>query len=129
VYRVVIFADGTVIVQGRHYLKKPVLVQSEIPTADVMKLVSRFKSMNYFQLVDDFGFKGKGCTSTGDNDAPNVTTTLVTDGNGKSITHHKSCLGDIPNQLTDLERAIDETAHTVRWLNDAVTSSKAAGSR
>lgn len=119
VYRVVIFGDGTVIVQGRHYLKKPILAQAEIPAGDVMRLVNRFKAMNYFHLADDFGFQGKGCTSTANNDAPNVTTTLVTDGLGKSITHHQSCLGDVPDQLTNLERAIDETAHTARWLKDA----------
>jgi hypothetical protein len=116
VYRVAIFADGTVIVEGVHYLRKPVLARSEIPAGDVKKLVERFAAIDYLHLRDEFGFKGKGCASFAPGDAPNVTTTLVTGGQGRSIVHHHGCLGEIPKQLTELERAIDETAHTDRWV-------------
>src|SRR4051794_1089697 len=119
VYRVVVFADGTAIVEGRYYLRKPVFARSEIPTGDVKKLVDRFLAADYFHLRDNFGFKGKGCASFAAGDAPSVTTTLVTGGQGKSITHYHGCLGEIPKQLTELERAIDEEAHTDRWLKDA----------
>ena len=120
VYRVVVFADGTVIVEGRHYLRKPVFARSEILTGDVKKLVDRFLAIDYLHLRDDFGFKGKGCASLGPGDAPTVTTTLVTGGQGRSITHYHACLGEIPNKIAELERAIDETAHTDRWLTDAL---------
>jgi hypothetical protein len=120
VYRVVVFADGTVIVEGRHYLRKPVLAQSEILTGDVKKLVDHFLAIDYLHLRDDYGFKGKGCASFAPGDAPSVTTSLVTGGQGRSIIHHHGCLGEVPKQLTDLERAIDETAHTDRWLKDAL---------
>ena len=119
VYRVVVFADGTVIVEGRYYLRKPVFARSEIPTGDVKKLVDRFLAIDYLHLRGDFGFKGKGCASFVPGDAPSVTTTLVTGGQGKSIVHYQGCLGDVPKQITELERAIDETAHTDRWLKDA----------
>jgi hypothetical protein len=46
--------DGTVIIQGPHYLTEPVLAQSEIPAGGVMRLVNRFKTVNYFHLTDDF---------------------------------------------------------------------------
>jgi Domain of unknown function (DUF6438) len=120
IYRVVVFAGGTVIVEGRHYLRKPVLARSEISAGDVKKLVDHFLAIDYLHLRDDFGFKGKGCASFDADDAPNVTTTLVTGGQGKSIIHHHGCLGDVPRQLTDLERAIDEAAHTDRWLKGAL---------
>jgi hypothetical protein len=120
VYRVVVFADGTVIVEGRYYLRKPVFARSEIPTSDVKTLVDRFLAIDYLHLRDDFGFKGKGCASFAPGDAPSVTTTLVTGGQGKSIVHYQGCLGEIPKRITELERAIDETAHTDRWLKDAL---------
>lgn len=120
VYNVVVFADGTVIVEGRYYLRKPVLARSEIPAADVKKLVERFLAIDYLHLRDDFGSKGKGCASIAEGDVPSVTTTLVAGGQGKSIIHYRGCLGEVPKQLTDLEHAIDETAHTDRWLKDAL---------
>jgi hypothetical protein len=120
----VIFADGTVIVEGRHYLRKPVLARAEILTGDVKKLVDRFLAIDYLHLRDDFGFKGKGCASFAPGDAPSVTTTLITGGQGKSIIHHHGCLGEVPKQLIDLERAIDETAHTDRWLKDALPGAR-----
>jgi hypothetical protein len=120
VYRVVVFADGTAIVEGRYYLRKPVLARSEILSRDVKKLVDRFFTIDYLHLPDDFGFKGKGCSSIRPGDAPSVTTTLVTGGQGRSIVHYHGCLGDVPKQLTDLEHAIDETAHTDRSLKDAL---------
>ena len=120
VYLVVIFADGTVIVQGEHYLRKPVLAKSEIRSADVRRLVERFKALDYFRLPDAFGYKGTGCTSFGNYDGPVVTTTIVTKGAGKSLQHHHGSLGAIPDQLTALEGEIDETAHTARALKGAL---------
>ena len=120
VYRVVVFADGTVIVEGRHYLRRPVLARSEIQSSDVKNLVTRFLAIDYLHLRDDYGFKGKGCSSVRPGDAPSVTTTLVTGGQGRSIIHYHGCLGEVPDQLTELERAIDQTAHTDRWLKDAL---------
>jgi hypothetical protein len=124
VYRVVVFGDGTVLVQGEHYLRKPVLAKSEIPVAEVTKLVDRFKAIDYFNLTDDFGFNGRKCTSTATSDAPNVTTSIVAGGRGRSITHHLGCLGTVADQLSELERAIDETAHTRRWLGTAVPQAR-----
>jgi Domain of unknown function (DUF6438) len=40
VYHVVLFADGTVIIEGHHYLPKRVLVQAEIAASDVRRLVA-----------------------------------------------------------------------------------------
>jgi hypothetical protein len=120
VYRVVVFADGTVIVEGRYYLRKPVLARSEIPAGEVKKLVDRFLSIDYLHLRDDYRINGKGCSSVTAGDSRNVTTTLVTGGQGKSIIHRDTCLGEVPRQLTELERAIDQTVHTDRWLKDAL---------
>jgi hypothetical protein len=119
-YLVVIFASGTVIVQGQHYLKRPVLAKGEVPAADVQKLVERFNALRYFDLADAYRFHGKGCEAAGTSDGPNVVTTIVTGGRGKSLVHHMGCLGEVPRKLTELEHAIDETAHASRWLGRAV---------
>ncbi|HLK91073.1 MAG TPA: DUF6438 domain-containing protein [Polyangia bacterium] len=120
VYRVAIFAEGTVIVEGRFYLRRPVLARSELHSQDVKKLVDRFMAIDYFHLRDACGINGQGCSSVIPGDARNVTTTLVSGGRGKSIIHRDSCVGEVAKQLTDLEHAIDETAHTERWLKDAL---------
>jgi hypothetical protein len=79
-----------------------------------------YRVVIFFHLADDFGYKGKGCTSAGNSDGSNVITTIVTAGHGKSIVHHHGCLGTIPDQLTALENEIDKTAQTAKWLKPAL---------
>jgi len=116
VYRVAIFADGTVIIEGRYYLLHPVLKKFEIQSNQVKRLANLFAAIDYFNLPDHFGYKGKGCTSLGNVDGPNVTTTIVSGGRGKSITHHLGCLGTIPDQLTVIEHEIGLAANTKKWV-------------
>jgi len=117
VYRVAIFAGGTVIIEGRYYLRHPVLKTFEIEDSEVQRLINLFAAIDYFNLPDHFGYKGKGCTSQAGYDGPNVITTIVSGGRGKSMTHDLSCLGAIPDQLTALEHEIDLAANTKKWVS------------
>jgi len=116
VYRVAIF-DDTVIVDGRYYVRYPVLKTFEIQSYVVKRLTNLFAAIDYFNLPNHFGYKGKGCTSVGNSDSPNVITTIVSGGRGKSIIHHLGCLGAIPDQLTALEHEIDLAANTKTWIS------------
>jgi len=116
VFRVAIFADGIVIIEGRYYLQHPVLKTFEIQSNQVKRLADRFAAIDYFNLPNDFGYKGKGCTSLGNDDGPSVITTFVSGGRGKSIIHHLGCLGAIPDQLTALEHEIDLAVNAKKWV-------------
>jgi hypothetical protein len=118
-FEVVIFGDGTVIVEGRAYLRHPILATSQIPAFAVKKLVERFTAIDYFNLPDHFGYRGKGCTSFGTGEPRNITTTIVSGGRGRSLTHDRACQGVIPDQLTALENEINLTANTAKWLKPA----------
>ena len=120
VYRVAIFEDGTAIVEGEHYLRKPILAKTTLPRDDVKRLIAAFKALDYFHLEDAYGYQGKGCTSTKASDEQVVVTTLVSGGQGKSIAHHHGCLGAIPDRLTALEDTIDRTAQSARLLKPAL---------
>jgi hypothetical protein len=117
VYKVIIFGDGTSIVVGEHYVKTPVLDKVALTSADVGRLVDAFKSADYFHLEDIYGYRGKGCASTAPVDEQVVVTTIVMNGNGHSITHHRGCGGAVSERLTSLENTIDQVARTARRLN------------
>jgi hypothetical protein len=119
VYSVVILSDGTVIMEGQYYLRRPIFAKSQIFAKDLRRLVDRFKELDFLHLPDIYGFKGKGCTSFGDYDAQGIFVTIVTEGQGKSIAHSRGCFGPVPDRLTALENEIDRLADSSRRIKEA----------
>jgi hypothetical protein len=116
VYKVIIFADGTVIFDGQHYVRKAGLVKSRIEPEKIRKLIEDFKAVNYFNLREQYGIKGDVDCNPGPSDAPIATTSIATGGRSKTITHHHRCAGAVSEQLTALEDEIDKIANTGRLI-------------
>src|SRR5882672_10747127 len=57
VYKIVIFADGTLLYHGQYYVRKRGVVLDKVDVAAIRKLVDDFQSINYFNLEDqdDYG--------------------------------------------------------------------------
>ena len=64
VYRVLIFANGDVIWQGRGRVARPGVALSAVEPDQIRALIRHFESIDYFHLDDIYGFSGKGCRST-----------------------------------------------------------------
>ena len=115
VYRVVIFANGDVIWQGRGRVAKPGVVLSRIERDRIRALIHDFESIDYFHLENIYGYRGSGCRSSAP-DMPMVITSLSMDGLSKTLSHHDGCAGEVSEKLTALENSIDEAVSIDRWI-------------
>lgn len=116
VYKVVLFADGTLIYYGQYYVRKNGVVLGKVDPAAIGKLIEDFQAIDYFNLENQYGYKvEEGCSAVL-SDAPVAMTSIVTGGKSKAIVHHHRCLGFVPGRLAELEAKIDKIANTVRWI-------------
>jgi len=120
VYRVLIYADGSVTYIGSKNVKTKGLAKSRISPEDVQRLVKEFERINYSSLLDEYSDKG-GCPFFLW-DGPNAFTTLNIGGKKKSVFHDSGCLADsesnasFPRGLTELENLIDEIVNSNQWI-------------
>jgi len=123
VYRVLIFADGDVIWQGRGRVAKLGVVQSMIEPDQIRALIQNFESIDYFHLENIYGFHGGGCRSSAP-DMPTVITSLSMGGLSKTLSHHDGCVGEVSERLTALEDSIDNAVNTARWIKGKMPAKK-----
>ena len=116
VYKLILFADGTLIYDGQYYVRRSGLVLDKVDVATIKALIHDFEAIGYFGLRDQYGYKDEeGCTDVA-SDAPVAMTSIVTGGKSKGIIHHHRCRGVVPEQLTQLEDKIDKAANAIRWI-------------
>ncbi len=116
VFKLIIFGDGTVLFQGEAFLKTRGIKKTSIPLERVKQLVDAFQAVDYFQLTDDYGYKGPLCRPFQEGDGPVAMISFVSGGKGKSINHHHDCQGSVPEQLRKLEDEIVKIANAKKWL-------------
>lgn len=116
VYRLVIFADGTVIYEGRYFVRRAGLVKSSIPPEALEKLANDLDSAGFFQLADNYGYGNKDQCQSFESGEPGAILTLSYHGHSKTVLHNHGCTGSVPSRLTDLEDKIDRAVGTAKWI-------------
>lgn len=116
VYKLAIFADGTLLYDGQSYVRKTGPVAATIPTSEVVRLVADFQAANYFAMKSQYGYDGVADCSSVESDAPVAITSVTAGSQSKSVIHHHRCRGAVPDQLTRLEDELDKAANTRRWI-------------
>lgn len=116
VYRIVIFADGTVIYEGRHFVRQPGVVRGSISPEDLAKLVAEFDSAGFFQMETNYGYGGKDHCDAWQPGEPSAILTVSGNGRSKTILHNHGCSGSAPSRLTALEDGVDRAVHAGRWI-------------
>jgi len=116
VYRIVIFADGTVIYEGRYFVRRAGLVKSSIPSEALEKLANDLDSAGFFQLADNYGYGNKDQCQSFEAGEPGAILTLSYHGHSKTVLHNHGCAGSVPNRITDLEDKIDRAVGTAKWI-------------
>lgn len=108
VYTLTLQGDGTVVYEGKDFVRVKGRAEITITKEKVEQLVSEFKEVDYFSLNDKYNER----TIT---DAPSVITSITIDGKTKTIEHYH---GDFnaPEQLTELENRIDEIINSKQWI-------------
>ena len=108
VYTLTINGDGTVIYEGKDFVKTGGRAETAISQDKVKQLISEFEKVDYFSLNDSY-------TERTITDAQTVITSITIDGKTKTIEHY---YGDFsaPKQLTELEDKIDEIVDSGQWI-------------
>jgi hypothetical protein len=108
VYKLTIYGSGTVIYEGRYYVKTTGNVESTINEGKIEQLVAEFEKIDYFSLNDSY--EERVIT-----DAPSAITSTTLGGETKSITHYHGDL-NAPEELEELEDKIDEVVNSEQWI-------------
>jgi hypothetical protein len=116
VYRVAIFSDGTVIYEGRYFVRRAGLVKSLISSDVLDKLVNDLEAADLFQLQDNYGYGNKDQCQSFSAGEPSAILTFSYRGHAKTILHNHGCAGSVPNRLTELEDKIDRAVGTAKWI-------------
>ena len=113
-YKLTITADGAVVFEGRHFVKKEgATINSAISQERLKQLMAEFDRVKFFSLEDDYSETRLSCPT----DQPSAITSIRINGKSKTINHYLGCLEPkVPKGLTELENKIDEIVNTAQWL-------------
>src|SRR5262245_14891779 len=105
-YKLTIAADGTVVFEGRVYVKqKGTTIKSAISQEQLKQLIAEFERVKFFSLEDDYSNKRLSCRT----DYPSAFTSIRINGKSKRIDHYLGCgEPEVPKEITELEDKIDE---------------------
>ena len=116
VYRLVIFADGSVIYEGRYFVRQTGLIKSSVSPEVLAKLIVDLETGGFFQLEGNYGYSNTdGCDSI-DSDGPVAILSVSNKGRSKTVLHHHRCVGPVPNRVTELEDKVDRAVGAVKWI-------------
>jgi len=114
VYKVVLKGDGTVVFEGKQGVDSVGRFTGRVSTEKVAALVRAFEQKNYFSLADRYAY-GEAKCSPYIADFPGAITSIKLAGRTKRVEHDPGC-PNAPAALTEIEKQIDETAETSRWI-------------
>ena len=116
VYRIVIFADGTVIYQGQYFVRHPGLLKGGVSAEVLKKLISDLETGGFFQLEDNYGYGNKDHCDSVEPGEPTAILSVSADGRSKTILHNHGCVGEASKRLTELEDKVDRAVGTSKWI-------------
>jgi hypothetical protein len=116
VYRLVIFADGTVIYEGRHFVRQTGIIRSGISPEVLSKLINDLETGGFFQLEPNYGYGNTDRCDSIDSDGPAAILSVSNQGRSKTVLHSHRCVGPVPNRVTELEDKVDRAVGTMKWI-------------
>jgi hypothetical protein len=116
VYRLVIFADGTVLYQGRHFVRRNGLIKSGVSPETLARLIDVLDSGGFFQLDADYGYSQSGHCDRIEADGPVAILSVSSRGRSKTVLHSHRCVGAVADRLRAFEDEVDRAVGTVKWI-------------
>jgi len=120
-YRISIFADGTVIFDGKERTKTKGPLHTKIGKEELSRLLAEFERIHFSSLRNHYSAAEDGCGIVATDESFAVIT-LSLRNKTKSIEHYYGCWErDPPNvvfpqELFKLETMIDEVTNSKQWL-------------
>ena len=113
VYKLTVKSDGSVIYDGKEYVRVKGIQRSKIEPAEVERLAQAFLDIHYFELQDGYQtIKNPDGSESIVTDLPTTYTSLVLEARGKKVEDYVGA----PKELKSLEQRIDEVAGTKHWV-------------
>jgi hypothetical protein len=108
VYKLTIYGNGSVVYEGKGFVKTIGRITSNIGEERIRKLISLFNEIDFFSLKESYE----------ERDVPDMAsarTSINLGDNTKSVRHY---YGDLtaPKKLTKLEHMIDKITTSNRWI-------------
>jgi hypothetical protein len=116
VYRVMIFADGTVIYDGQHFVRRAGLIRSGVSPEVLAALLKEFESAGFFDMETNYGYGGTDHCDKIDGDGPAAILSVSSGGRSKTILHNHRCVGAAADRLTKLEDKVDLAVGAAKWI-------------
>ena len=116
VYRIVIFADGSAIFDGQHYVRRPGVFKTTVGLDALGKLLSDAAAARFFDLKDRYVPDSPAGCGSPKSDAPTAVLSIGTGGKFKSVVHYLGCAGKDSEKLMQLEERIDKAVNAVTWV-------------
>ena len=110
-YHVEIAGDGSVTWRGERNVATIGEAHGTIPLKDVHALYRAFRRADFFWLYDSY--------TAPITDLPTYTVEISYDGHNKAVADYAGRSVAMPRAVSDLERLIDKTANTERWIKPA----------
>ena len=115
IYKVTIFADGTVVYDGQKFVQRTGKIRSSIDKEKLAQLISEIERINYFSLKDKYSPEGE-CPKVA-TDYPTAFTFVKLNGRSKTTEHYYGCTGSEAIQdLTRIESKIDQAVNIQQWI-------------
>lgn len=116
VYRLMIFADGTVIYDGQYFVRRTGLIRSGISPEVLSRLLRDLETGGFFRMENNYGYGNTERCKSIDPGGPMAILSVSNQGRSKTVLHNHSCLGPVPSRLTELEDKVDRAVGTVKWI-------------
>ncbi len=110
VYTVEVREDGQVTWHGKRFVQVVGDRTARIRPAEARRLIAHFRAARFFTLEDRYAARIT--------DMPTQTLTLNVDGRTKTVVDYAGERAGMPTVVKALEKDVDETAGTRRWIGD-----------
>ena len=113
VYTLMVKGDGTVIYDGKDFVKVKGKQITNISKDKIKQLVEEFYEIDYFSFEDSYTYKVNDDGSrTVVQDLPTTKTSITIEGKTKSVDNYYGA----PEKLKALEDKIDEMCNSKKWV-------------
>ena len=113
VYKVIVSSDGSVVYEGKQYVRIKGTRRRKIEPEAVKDLLQQFIDSDYFKFKENYSsIKNADGTETTVTDLPTTTTSLTLGNRKKQVVDYVGA----PKKLKELEEKIDEVAGVKRWV-------------
>jgi hypothetical protein len=115
VYAVIIFADGSAIIDRQHYVRRRTLTKTTIGLDSLDELLKEAGAIHFFSMRDRYVSDPPNGCEVAQSDAPTTILSVSSGGQSKTVIHNRGCIGHDSEELTHFEDRIDKAVDAPGW--------------